>query len=146
MTLRPKRRFDTGAARVPSQATAASSNRATMEISTAASRAQTLWIGDCGRSSARRSTITNPPPRARPIIRARNIQPIGDWLNACRLLKKPLRVRKVAKLHKPKVAVASARAVFFSDPRYCQAIRAWISAVPVSQGISEPFSTGSQAQ
>ena len=54
-------------------------------------------------------------PRQRPVINARNSQPMGDLLNACRLLKMPLRVRNVAKLHRPKVAMAKARAVFFSD-------------------------------
>ncbi len=41
---------------------------------------------------------------------------------------------------------ASETAVFFKAPRYCQAIIEWISAVPVSHGINDPFSTGSQAQ
>ena len=71
---------------------------------------------------------------------------MGDWLKACRLLKSPLRVRKVAKLHSPNVAIASPRVVFFSPPECFQVSRPWIRAVPVSQGMSEPFSTGSQLQ
>jgi hypothetical protein len=41
------------------------------------------------------------PLANRTLINTKNIQPIGDSLNACTLLKMPLRVRNVAKLHKP---------------------------------------------
>ena len=39
------------------------------------------------------------------IMKPRNSHPIGDSLKACRLLKMPLRVRKVAKLHIPNVVI-----------------------------------------
>ena len=80
------------------------------------------------------------------VISTKNIQPIGDWLKACTLLKMPLRVRNVAKLHRPKVAIARARAVLFQPSRCRQTMSEWMKTVPVSHGISEPFSTGSQPQ
>ena len=128
------------------KATIAKSTSATIEMSTSASRAQMLGMGSSAVRTDRRSAMRIPPPTARAIISPRNIQPMGDSLKACKLLKIPLRVRKVAKLHNTKVAIASAIAVFFRARRYCQPISAWIKAVPVSQGMSDPFSTGSQLQ
>ena len=62
-------------------------------------------------------TVTyNNPTNTNATIPTRNIQPIGDWLNACRLLKMPLRVRKVAKLHSAKVVAASRMVVFLNAP------------------------------
>ncbi len=132
-------------ASVPSRVTVVSSARARIPSSTRASRLHRAASGFSAASCFLRRTISSVPPTTKAAIQIRNIQPMGDWLKACRLLKIPLRVRNVAKLHSPKVAIARNNVVFFSAP--CrQVISPWINAVPVSQGIREPFSTGSQAQ
>ena len=108
------------------------------------------WIGSRsggrGSSAKRRAAINAPPPAMRTSIPARSIQPMGDRLNSCRLLKMPLRVRNVAKLHSAKVRIAEPEGRLLEQPAQRQVIRQWIKAVPVSQGIREPFSTGSQFQ
>ena len=91
---------ESGAARVPRTAMLAKRTSATMPISTKASRLQTLVSGLSAARAARRRIISAAWPAVTTTIQARNIQPIGDWLKAWRLLKTPLRVRKVAKLHK----------------------------------------------
>ena len=45
-----------------------------------------------------------------------------------------------------KVAIASSTVQIFSASRFSTTIAEWISAVPVSHGSSEAFSTGSQNQ
>jgi hypothetical protein len=112
----PDTRLDNAPLTVPATTTPVSSNSATDPINTKDSRLRTLRIGRSGISDRRRATRRNPPATAMPIISTRNSQPIGDLLNACRLLKMPLRVRNVAKLHQPKLAMARASAVFFSTP------------------------------
>src|SRR5579864_4363553 len=74
-------------------------------------------------------------------VRARkptNQLPMDDWAKAWTELTTPLRVRKVAKI--------SHMFQIFSMPRFSCIITEWRKAVPVSQGMSEAFSTGSQAQ
>ncbi len=139
-------RPDKAVLNVPAKAVAASSSRASVASSTNASRLTTLPIGRRGLSAARRTTKPATPAIAKPIMNTKNSQPIGEALKACKLLKTPLRVRNVAKLHTANVAIARQIAVFFNTRACCQAIIAWIRAVPVSHGISDPFSTGSQPQ
>ncbi len=68
--------------------------------------------------AARRRISSAPVPVTSTRNIARNIQPIGDWLKACRLPKMPLRVRKAAKLQAANVATASTRVVRFRPPRW----------------------------
>jgi hypothetical protein len=58
----------------------------------------------------------------------------------------PERTRNVPRT--ARVPVARARDAFqvFSIPRFSWIITEWMNAVPHSHGISEAFSTGSQAQ
>ena len=58
----------------------------------------------------------------------------------------PLRVRKVPKMTSAKVSVIKTRFQTFSIPRFSWIITECRKAVPVSQGMKEAFSTGSQAQ
>ena len=58
----------------------------------------------------------------------------------------PLRVRKVPKIERLKVRMISSMFQTFSMPFFSWIITECRNAVPVSQGISEAFSTGSQAQ
>ena len=58
----------------------------------------------------------------------------------------PLRVRNVPKMDRLKVSMISSMFQIFSMPFFSWIITECRKAVPVSQGISEAFSTGSQAQ
>ena len=131
---------------VPTIAAAASRSSATVEMSTKASRLKIDSIRRSGARCGRILRMSRPPANPSAIISPRKSQPIGDWLKAWRLLKMPLRVRNVAKLHSPNVAMTSPAESPFKMPRWRQAMRVWTKAVPVSQGASDPFSTGSQAQ
>ena len=64
-------------------------------------------IGLSGVMATRRRTRRTAVATANATISSRNIQPIGDWLKACKLLKMPLRVRNAAKLQAANVATAS---------------------------------------
>ena len=58
----------------------------------------------------------------------------------------PERTRKVPESESEKVPMASSTVQIFRLSRFSTTIAEWTSAVPVSQGISEAFSTGSQNQ
>ena len=58
----------------------------------------------------------------------------------------PLRVRNVPKMVRAKVRVTRRRFQIFSMGRRSCTITECTKAVPVSQGMNEAFSTGSQAQ
>src|ERR1700741_4630910 len=58
----------------------------------------------------------------------------------------PLRVRKVAKMERRKVPITRSTFHIFSIPRFSWIITECRNAVPVSQGRSDAFSTGSQNQ
>src|ERR1700756_1629080 len=75
-----------------------------------------------------------------------NQLPIDDWANACTELITPLRVKNVPKIERPKVAKISHMFHIFSIPRFSCIMTECRKAVPVSQGMSEAFSTGSQPQ
>ena len=69
-----------------------------------------------------------------------------DCAKACTELTTPLRVRKVPRMHSKNVEKTSQTFHTRSIPRFSCIITECRKAVPVSQGISEAFSTGSQAQ
>ena len=58
----------------------------------------------------------------------------------------PLRVRNVPKIVSAKVSVISVRFQIFSIGRRSWTMTECTNAVPMSQGMNEAFSTGSQAQ
>ena len=73
---------------------------------------------------SRRSTIIATPLTSSTAMNPKNIHPIGEVLNAWTLVKIPLRVKNVAKLHKSDVRIASPNAVFFRHWRWRHAMRA----------------------
>src|SRR5207244_13453609 len=58
----------------------------------------------------------------------------------------PLRVRKVPKIVRAKVRVTRTRFQIFSIGRRSCTMTEWTKAVPMSHGMKDAFSTGSQAQ
>ena len=122
MTVRPRKMPDNAVLIVPAIVTAVINSNAKVESSTKASRLRMLFMRFSGVSCVRRRKTSTAPPAANASIRTRKSQPMGDWLKAGRRLKIPLRVRNVAKLHSPKVAMASETAVFLKAPRYCHVI------------------------
>ena len=79
-------------------------------------------------------------------MNATNQGPMFDCANACTELTTPLRVRKVPSMHSRKVQKTSHTFHTFIIPRFSCIITECRKAVPVSQGRSEAFSTGSQPQ
>jgi hypothetical protein len=79
-------------------------------------------------------------------ISARNGPPSVEAPKAWIESRIPERTRNVPMI--ASVPVASTREAFhtFSIPRFSWIMIEWMNAVPVSQGISDAFSTGSQAQ
>src|SRR6188508_2586868 len=112
----PTKSVESGVYRVPTRTTDVSSSSRHAEKSTSDSRARMLPGFRSAERSRRRLKINAPPPVSKKAISPRNIHPIGDWLKAWTLLKIPLRVRKVAKLQRPKVVIAREIAVFFRVP------------------------------
>src|SRR6266496_1378277 len=75
-----------------------------------------------------------------------NQSPIEDWAKAWTELITPERVRKVPRIESRKVEKMSHTFHTFSMPRFSCIMTECRNAVPVSQGISEAFSTGSHPQ
>ena len=72
--------------------------------------------------------------------------PISDWVNECTELKTPLRVMKVPRMVRRKLASDRLNVHSFRMCLRSCTIVEWRNAVAVSQGRNEAFSTGSQAQ
>src|SRR5581483_145626 len=77
---------------------------------------------------------------------AQNQVPMDDCAKACTELTSPDRVSSVPKMESAKVEKISQTFQFFIMPRFSCIITECRNAVPVSHGISEAFSTGSQPQ
>src|SRR6266705_1965024 len=80
------------------------------------------------------------------IRNARKKYPTLDWVNECTLEITPERVMNVPKIDSSHEPMMSARFHFFNMPRFSCTITEWRNAVMVSQGSSDAFYTGSQAQ
>ena len=74
------------------------------------------------------------------------VGPMALWVNECTELKTPERVMKVPRIVSRKLASTSVIVQPFRMPLRSVRIAEWSAAVAVSQGSSEAFSTGSQAQ
>jgi len=70
----------------------------------------------------------------------------GSLAKACTELRMPERTRNVPDNDSENVAIASSTVQIFRLSRFSTTIAECTSAVPVSHGISEAFSTGSQNQ
>src|SRR5271155_1939090 len=79
-------------------------------------------------------------------MKTRNQVPIEDCANACTELITPERVRNVPNMESRKVAKMSDIFQTFNMPRFSCIMTECRNAVPVSQGISEAFSTASHPQ
>ncbi len=79
-------------------------------------------------------------------MKIRNCTPIVDAPKAWIESRMPLRTRKVPSSASVNVAQISDTFQIFSMPRFSCTMIECRNAVPTSQGISEAFSTGSQAQ
>ena len=79
-------------------------------------------------------------------INTTNQSPIEDWAKAWTELMTPERVRKVPSIESRKVEKISHTFQTFSMPRFSCIMTECRKAVPVSQGMSEAFSTGSHPQ
>src|ERR1700678_3870465 len=75
-----------------------------------------------------------------------NQPPIDDCANACTELTTPDRVSRVPRMHNMNVVNTSHTFHTFIMPRFSCIITECRKAVPVIQGSSEAFSTGSHAQ
>src|ERR1700687_5691357 len=75
-----------------------------------------------------------------------NQRPIEDCAKACTELTTPLRVRNVPKMTNRNVVNTSQTFHTRIMPRFSCIMTECRNAVPVSQGMSEAFSTGSQDQ
>ena len=98
------------------------------------------------RSAARDDHERRPSPAIITAIRTRNGTPSVEapkaWID-CRI---PERTRNVPRIASTPVASTSETFQTFSIPRFSWIITECRNAVPVSHGISDAFSTGSQAQ
>src|SRR3954471_18713444 len=96
----------------------------------------------CSRFLTKKNTqTTNTSPR-----NAENRVPIDDCANACTEATAPLRVSSVPKMHSMNVMKISHTFHTFSMPRFSCIITECRNAVPVSHGMNEASSTGSQPQ
>ncbi len=75
-----------------------------------------------------------------------NQPPMEDCAKAWTELMIPLRVRNVPRMASQKVAKTSHMFHIFNMPRFSCIMTECRKAVPVSQGMSEAFSTGSHPQ
>src|SRR5208337_1103814 len=96
-------------------------------------------------SAAARQAKSARPPAVNALTMARIKTPrAGSEANECTEVKTPERTRKVPSRLKLKVRMASRTVHAFRLSRFSIAMAECKSAVPVSQGISDAFSTGSQ--
>ena len=108
-----------------------------------------------------RDTIAKLPPEAtsgafqaksaneRPITMQRKIRMKrprdGSAAKACTEVRTPERTRNVPSSESEKVRIARNTVQILKQPRFSVTASEWKSAVPVSHGRNEEFSTGSQA-
>ena len=75
-----------------------------------------------------------------------NIPRSGSLAKECTLFSTPDRTRKVPSSDMPKAMMASSTVQVFSASRFSTTMALCSNAVPISQGSSDAFSTGSQNQ
>jgi hypothetical protein len=69
---------------------------------------------------------------------------VGSVANACTDVRTPERTRNVPSSERLNATMASRTVQLRNVPRFSVTASEWISAVPVSQGMKDAFSTGSQ--
>jgi hypothetical protein len=98
------------------------------------------------RSASRRHRTSATEPAIMIPMRITNGTPSVDAPKAWIESRMPERTRNVPRIASVPVASTSETFQIFSIPRFSWIMIEWISAVPVSHGSSDAFSTGSQAQ
>ena len=68
----------------------------------------------------------------------------GSVAKACTEVSTPERTRKVPRSESENVRIARSTVQMRKQPRFSVTASEWMSAVPVSHGMNEEFSTGSQ--
>ena len=98
------------------------------------------------KAGARSANSSRLPPITRPSRPRMNTPRAGSLAKECTELRMPERTRNVPDRLSENVPIASSTVQTFSASRFSTTIAEWSSAVPVSQGRREAFSTGSQNQ
>ncbi|MCZ7524980.1 MAG: hypothetical protein M5U14_00460 [Acidimicrobiia bacterium] len=131
---------------VPSSTTKANPAKARLLARNAASRDTGESMRPGARSRSPRQATRATPVAVTTPRKVSSHGPMADSEKACTELTTPERVRKVPRIVRQKVAITSDRFQTRSMPRRSWTITECRKAVPVSQGSSDAFSTGSQAQ
>ncbi len=97
-------------------------------------------------AGARKANSSSAPPITSASSARMKTPRAGSLAKACTELRIPERTRNVPDRLSEKVPMASRMVQVFSASRFSTTIAECSSAVPVSQGSSEAFSTGSQNQ
>ncbi len=131
---------------VPQKITAQSATSSRLFTRKTASREASDSIRRGPRRSSSRETISAAEPTTTTAIRARRGPPTFDTPNAWIDSRIPERTRNVPRRQSAKVVTISDTFQVRSIPRFSCTITECRNAVPISHGISEAFSTGSQPQ
>ena len=110
-----------------------------------ASREQAENVTDVLTDPARHAKSRNETPITMTRKTRMNMPRAGSDANACTLVSTPERTRKVPRSESENVRIARNTVQTLNAPRFSVTASECIRAVPVSQGMSEEFSTGSQA-
>ncbi len=98
------------------------------------------------RVGARQANKAKAPPTAKKISTMMKSPRVGSLAKACTEVIRPERTKSVPSSDMEKAAMASSRLQVRKAPLFSVARAECSSAVAISQGINEAFSTGSQAQ
>ena len=131
---------------VPQKITKQSATRSTFCSRKIASRDSSESSRCSERRSARRAVTSPTEPSTIAPIRIRNGTPSVEAPKAWIESRIPERTRNVPRIASVPVASTSDTFQTFSIPRFSWIMIEWMKAVPISHGISDAFSTGSQAQ
>src|SRR5436309_8868633 len=93
---------------------------------------------------ARHANSASEPPITMTRNAKINTPRAGSVANACTEVSTPERTRNVPSSDSENATIASNTVQLLNAPRFSVAASEWISAVPVSHGMDDAFSTGSQ--
>src|SRR5438445_103457 len=93
---------------------------------------------------ARHAYSASDPPMTRTRNPRMNMPRAGSVANACTEVSTPDRTRNVPMSDNENATMASSTVQLLNAPRFSVTASEWMSAVPVSQGMKDAFSTGSQ--
>ncbi len=93
---------------------------------------------------ARHANSASEPPMTMARNTRMNTPRAGSVAKACTEVSTPERTRNVPSSDSEKARIASSTVQLRNAPRFSVTASEWISAVPVSHGMNDAFSTGSQ--